>query len=106
MTSFLEAAERATKWVHRVVDVSLTRLELRLHVQRVGRDPSTREWAEATRRAAADGSLHAQIKVQPSVQELVERQQELVERRQCPYPGGACICDNGIGCINVPMSQW
>lgn len=68
--SLLAAAEMATRWLHRVVDKSFTHLELRLRVQRVGCDPSTLAWVEAARKAAADGSLQAQIKAQPSVQEL------------------------------------
>lgn len=29
-----------------------------------------------------------------------------VDRPACPYPNGKCVCTNGIGCRNVPRSEW
>lgn len=28
------------------------------------------------------------------------------DKEHCPAPDGPCTCTNGIGCVNVPVSEW
>lgn len=30
----------------------------------------------------------------------------VAEAKKCAYPEGPCSCKNGIGCVNVPVSEW
>lgn len=71
----LRVSEAIVATARRVVDVGLSRLQLRLHAWQVDRDPDARSWVEDALRKVKDGTATADASSREDILKAIESRQ-------------------------------